>query len=475
MIHIDYNHKRQKGVISGDYFDVIREYFSVENPAARFLRNKHFIPKRLYAITPTGQFDVCMTPEIIKYLHDRGIDADIKITAEAQQIISPSVTHPIATNLKLELRDYQLQSLELCMQQGRGIAVLGTGAGKTLVCASLIESFYRASNPEMFKCLMIVPDLTLVNQTYNDFVQYGVSFTLTRWTGSLDPDMSSNLIIANTAILQSRFESNDWIQFVDLLIIDETHKAGKGTELSKIIQQITTPHKFGFTGTLPEDKISRWSIIGKIGPILIEKSSHALRAEHHLTNVDVKVLQVCYNPITVDTTSNYLNEYRRELEFIYANDFRNKLIKTVCNNFNNNVLVLVNHIEHGELLTHVLQSLEDRQVFFIRGEVEVDERDKVKQIMESSSNVVCIAISSIFSTGVNIKNIHMIVFAAGGKSFIRTVQSIGRGLRLHPSKNKLTIIDIADELEYGKKHSNKRCEIYNQEKISFTKHKVLEK
>jgi superfamily II DNA or RNA helicase len=95
--------------------------------------------------------------------------------------------------------------------------------------------------------------------------------------------------------------------------------------------------------------------------------------------------------------------------------------------------------------------------------------------MESTNNVVCIAVSAIFSTGVNIKNIHMIIFAAGGKSFIRTVQSIGRGLRLNDNKEELKIIDISDNLQYGEEHSSKRKEIYNNEKISYSEHIIKEK
>ena len=95
--------------------------------------------------------------------------------------------------------------------------------------------------------------------------------------------------------------------------------------------------------------------------------------------------------------------------------------------------------------------------------------------MEENNNVVCVAISAIFSTGINIKNLHMIVFAAGGKSFIRTIQSIGRGLRLNPNKEKLTIIDIADQLEYSKSHAEKRQEIYNKEKIQYKTGEIVEK
>jgi len=162
------------------------------------------------------------------------------------------------------------------------------------------------------------------------------------------------------------------------------------------------------------------------------------------------------------------NKYKEELDFIYDSHDRNNFIRKVCEKLSNNTLLLVNHIKHGEKLEEYLANVTDKQVFFIRGEVEVDEREKIKQIMENSSNVICIAISAIFSTGVNVKNLHNIIFAAGGKSFIRTVQSIGRGLRKHNTKNKLVILDICDDLVYGVKHSAKRKQIYNKEKISYT-------
>jgi superfamily II DNA or RNA helicase len=204
---------------------------------------------------------------------------------------------------------------------------------------------------------------------------------------------------------------------------------------------------------------------------LYEKNSSDLRSENFLTNVEVKVLELQYNnPIIPKLTKNH---YRNELDFIYNNRIRNLFITKLCGKVNNNTLVLVNHIIHGEQLFEIMSSTLNKQVFFIRGEVDVEERDKIKNIMETNNDVVCIAISAIFSTGVNIKNIHNIMFIAGGKSFIRTVQSIGRGLRLHDNKTQLTIYDICDNLKYSKQHNDKRKEIYNKEKINFIEKEVF--
>jgi len=129
---------------------------------------------------------------------------------------------------------------------------------------------------------------------------------------------------------------------------------------------------------------------------------------------------------------------------------------------------MVDYIEHGEKLYSILKKNNpDKQVYFIRGDVDVKDRDKVKSVMENKKNVVCIAISKIFSTGINIKNLHYILFASGGKAKVKLIQSIGRGLRWHKDKKDVIIIDIADKLFYGNKHYVKRKAIYRDENIRY--------
>jgi len=477
MIKIDYDAKRNKGIISGDHFSEIREYFSVENPAAKFNRS-FFVQKRIYCIAPNGTFDIGLIGEIQSFLKQKGYKTQFDFTTEALKQINPKLDKPIIKRLTLNLRDYQEDAVNKCMAIGRGVAVLGTGAGKTLTMATIADNFYLYSKDlKAFKCLIIVPDLGLVNQTYKEFLEYNVSFTVTRWTGSIKPDFDANIIIANIDIVRNKFDTNKWIQDIDLLMVDEAHKIGKGNKSSKLIEKIKTPNKFGFTGTLPDDDLNKWNVLGKIGPVLIKKNSYELREENVLTNVHVKMFNLIYKtrPQRIANSNSPTDNYRNELIFISYNNFRNKIIRSTCTNFQNNILILINNIDHGQHLYDLLSSeLKNKQVFFIRGEVDVEDRDKVKAIMESSNNVVCIAVSAIFSTGVNIKNLHMIVFAAGGKSFVRTVQSIGRGLRLNANKNELTIIDIADQLEYGSDHADKRKKIYTDEKISYSQYKIEE-
>lgn len=460
----------------GDNVDDIREHFSVKNENAFFMKRfgRGFVPSRIYAITPTGLFEPGLFYDIMRYVYNTYPDTQFNVDKAVKDVCKPQLNNAVLyEQLKIELRDYQKDIVKEAIQVGRGIIKLGTGGGKTLTIASLLSSFYISKNEKM-KCLLVVPDLGLVKQTYDDFIQYGVPFKITKWTGSLDPDLTSNVIIANMGVIQSRYKDEKWIEDIDLLVVDECHKLKKGNKICKVISKIKTNHKFGLTGTLPDSKIDEWNIVGKLGNVFYEKNSFELRAESYLTNAEIKILQIKYNSRPISNPN--VNDFRNELDFIYISKFRNNIIKAVSLKCNNNVLILVNHIAHGQsLFDHLLSNLPNRKVYFIKGEVEVDERARVIKEMENNDNIVCIAISAIFSTGVNIKNLHMIIFAAGGKSFIRTIQSIGRGLRLNPNKEKLTIIDLADQLEYSKSHAERRQEIYAQEKIQFKVGEIVEK
>ena len=476
MIELDYNRSTNKLLIRSDdsfTFDNLREHFSTENKNASFMQRKFKtrnvkIPTRKYVITPTGTCDIGLYWEIRKYFIENQIILNVSTSDALNKALTIGVDSETYTNFNLDLRDYQTDVLNKALKLGWGTCVLGTGAGKTLTTAALIENYYRNSNNKStFKCIMLVPDLGLVTQTYNEFIACGISYSLTMWTGSTKPDLTANVIICNIGILQARFTESEWVKYIDLLVIDECHKIKSDNKISKVISKIKTRHRYGFTGTLPDNNEDKWFIIGRLGPVLYEKTSAELRNESFLTNVEVKILNINHGDVQIPRLSD--SAYINELDFIYESVKRNELLVKLCFKLVNNTLILVNHIKHGEILYDLLaRTCKNKQIYFIRGEIEVEERENIKKIMESDNNVVCIAISAIFSTGVNIKNLHNIVFAAGGKSFIRTVQSIGRGLRLHANKTRLIIIDLCDLLHYGEKHCNKRIEIYKKEKIGYS-------
>lgn len=341
----------------------------------------------------------------------------------------------------------------------------------TFTMASLILSV------DAPKTLVIVPDPGLVEQTYNDFLKYGVpAIEMSRWTGAHELFSEAKIIIANRSILQSENSDIEWIKNVDLLIVDEVQGLKKGNGITEIVSKILTPHKYGFTGTLPENDIDRWTIMGITGPMIYQRKAHELREENYVAQSKALILKVNYKSPPLPTrSSNPAERYHEEVEWLAKQPFRNKLITKLCGNFKNNALLLVDRLEHGETLKQVLsEAYPDRHVYFINGEMEVEEREKIKQLMEKETNVLCVAMSKIFAVGISINNLHYIVFCNGGKSRVRVIQSIGRGLRLHKDKHFLTIVDIADQLKYGVSHSEKRKLLYLEEKIPFTETTVQE-
>lgn len=234
MINFEYDSKKKLGIISGDLFDEIREYFSVKNEAAHFMRKYgRFMPARTYAITPTGRFDPCLFFEIKKYIVSQQYVGEIVCSRDFFEEIVPArhTWHQqldytdIIYPLNLTLRDYQEDIVKECMKRGRGTVILATAGGKTLTSASLLSKIYSLYTSDLnkgkFKCLFIVPDRGLVSQTYQDFIDYGVPFSVSKWTGDDELNFNTEVIISNLGILQSKKSALDWLCDVDVLIVDE--------------------------------------------------------------------------------------------------------------------------------------------------------------------------------------------------------------------------------------------------------------
>jgi superfamily II DNA or RNA helicase len=477
MITFDYNSSYRKGKLICDesILMFIRNHFSVKNPNASFIQQKlklkgsnAKVPEREYAIQTSGMFDLGLYNEIIKFLMSESIN-EIKYTDEFDKAIHCGVKFiSIEDTLKYPLRDYQKDVVEQSLRLGNGTVVVATGGGKSLIQASILENWKKLKGS--FKCLLIVPGTGLVTQLLNDFNDYGVTFTYSGWTGELDtkgnytmPLQNTEVVIVNTELLCSQFGNFKELVDVDLVLRDEAHGNKQSNQITKIITKFKTRNKFGFTGTLPKDKIDWWKIIGTFGPIIYEKNSKELRDEKYLSNVIVRILKL-----------NHLYKargYKNELQFIQTDTDRHNVIKKIVSKMDKNVLILVNRLEHGDHLWETLQ-FKNKETVFVHGGMPVEEREQIKQKMETNDNIVCIAMSSIFSTGINIKNLHYIIFASGGKSFIRIVQSIGRGLRLHESKEKLVIFDLYDNFKFSMQHVEERKSFYDEEQIPWKENEV---
>jgi superfamily II DNA or RNA helicase len=229
---------------------------------------------------------------------------------------------------------------------------------------------------------------------------------------------------------------------------------------------------FGFTGTMPSSLIDQWNIIGKFGPINYEEKTINLEKQDFISAFQIVILKINHKslPDYIVRMDYSMESYKKELDFLLGDLNRNTIICNLAEKIQNNTIIMVDRLDHGETLTNILKKKTNKQIYFIRGSTEIEEREDIRQLMSSSCDVVVVAMSKIFSTGINIPNLHNIIFASAGKAKIKIMQSIGRALRLHSTKKMATIFDIADNTRYGLKHLKERKKIYDTEK-----YKIIEK
>lgn len=544
-LKIEYDSSRRKGILSCEpmLFELIRENFSMYDESAksrrRFTRNNN-IPLRKYAITPNGRFDPGLLHEIVAWRKSHGFDVKVDASPEFKQVFDTRFSFTVEPEELVELnlvpRPHQREGIVLALKYGSGIFLHPTASGKTLTMATTIVNILK-KNPDA-KILLIT--LThLVKQFVSDFISYGLDpDMISSWTGDnplqhtpivvagsvnisrnlvdgpdrikkmkklvktaqkemQDPDISTAAFKKVSKIfkeaneelckLVSSLDKNvlalQYFPLVDVLMIDEVHQCKKENLISYINTFVQTKHKFGYTGTLPTEKIDEWNIIGRIGPVRQVVSRQSLEKANIITTAEIKVLNITYKKLpeyvfdeafsgAADLTKNF----RIEQDFLYNSEFRNGIITKISKNVKQNILIVVDRIAHGEhLLNIITEACPDKQVFFIEGVVNDDVREDIKTSMEESDNVVCIAIARIFSTGVNVKNIHYILFANEWKARISIIQTVGRGVRKMKDKDTVVVFDLFDQVMYGIRHFKERKTIYDNEKFKQTEVKFIEK
>jgi superfamily II DNA or RNA helicase len=478
LVEFDFDTVARKPKIVSEYLTQIRELFSVEDKALVFMRRRtgrSNMPVRKYAITNKGHFDLPFFRTLLAEIKTNFPSLQFKINSRLEPFITPKPLATVPVQLNLTPRDYQLESATRALNSNSGIIVLPTSAGKTLTMALIVATAIQDNKNNV---LVLVPNIQLVEQSYQDFIEYGIDPSLvSRWTGNHDYS-STKIVIANNQILLSKMRDKSVLSQFNVLLCDEVHKISTAEKISKFIKELNANYKFGLTGSLPENEFDKWSINRIFGPVLYEKRSIELREEKFISKVRVVGLEMEYKNVpqfTRPTMSDPTAGYMEETEWLHTNSFRNSTICKIISKLDTNTLILVDRIAHGEHLLEYLTASTTKQIYFIHGSVEVEEREKAKQIMEDSSNVVFIAISNIFSTGISIKNLHNIVFASIGKARIKIIQSIGRSLRLHHTKQIATIFDIADVgLTYGFKHYEERKKLYAAENIPLTCKQLVE-
>jgi superfamily II DNA or RNA helicase len=272
----------------------------------------------------------------------------------------------------------------------------------------------------------------------------------------------------------------DYFEQFDYIIGDEAHLF-KAQSLTTILTScINAKYRIGLTGTLDGTKTHKLVLEGLFGQVRQVTTTRELMDKNQVSDFEIKCL-VLKHPDEVCLEMKD-KDYQTEIQYLIACEARNKFIKNLAVSLGNNTLILYQMVaKHGQVLYDMIRNTEkigDRKVFFVHGGTETEDREKIREIMEKENDAIIVASYGTFSTGINIRNLHNIIFASPSKSRVRALQSIGRGLRNSEGKNIATLYDIADDLRY-KKHMNftlrhfvERVKIYTEEKFPFKTYKI---
>ena len=381
---------------------------------------------------------------------------------------------------KLEPRDYQIEGFTHAVRNNRCLLLSPTGSGKSFIIY-LISCFYP------HKKLIIVPTISLVHQMEKDFKEYSgkPGFRVLKITGDTDKDWQYRIdddIVISTWQSIYKMKKN-WFSQFGVVVGDEAHQY-KAKSLTTILEKMPgCKYRFGFTGTLDGTETHQLVLEGLFGKVKSLVKTKELMETKKLAELRIKILLLKYNKETCKNISG--SKYKGEIDFLIGNQQRNEFIRNLALSLEGNSLILYQFVEkHGKILYDLINNKvsKKRKVFFVFGGTDGETRESVRQITEKETNAIIIASYGTFSTGINIRALHNIIFASPSKSRIRNLQSIGRGLRINEHKDKCTLFDIADDLQHGKrvnftlKHLFERVKIYNQEKFDYKMYKInLEK
>jgi superfamily II DNA or RNA helicase len=362
----------------------------------------------------------------------------------------------ISYDLSLYPRPYQKEAIEVCLKHSKGIIRSATASGKSLVISYIIYNLIKnRSITNVRKALIIVPSVQLVEQFRTDMIEYGLPESIIGKIYTGHKDWDKNIVISTWQSLQN---NHDKLNIFDVVIGDECHQV-KATELKKIFSKVKAHYRIGFTGTLPNHITELYSVKSFLGPVLREYPSGFLAEQGFISKCNVKIIRMKYDFIE----SGIYRDIKKE---VFYNLHRLDTIGRIVKESDENILLLVSYIAEGKKLVQVLNRLaQNKEVIFLSGKDKVDLREEWRQKMIKERNIALIATYGIFQQGINIPNLKYAMLASPVKSKIRTLQSVGRTLRLHENKEEsgAIIYDIIDEVKFLKKHGQRRLEYYESE------------
>ena len=393
--------------------------------------------------------DLKFTPVTERYWADQGVVWPEGHPAEGEEII---------------LRDYQVAAINNFISNPQSLQQIATGAGKTITTATLshISEPYGRS-------IVIVPNKSLVEQTEEDYIncgldvgvyfgdrkQLGKTHTICTW-------QSLNILDKKHKDGSAVLSLAEFLEDVSTIIVDEVHQA-KAEVLKNLLTRNlrNAPIRWGLTGTVPKEKFEFESIHASLGPVIGNISAKELQDKGVLSQCHVNVVQL------IDTVAH--SGYQEELKYLVTNQARveyiGKLLNTVKQS--GNTLILVDRISAGEMLAELIPDST-----FVNGAVKVKDRKETYDTIREGTNEVIIATYGVAAVGLNIPRIFNLVLLEPGKSFVRVIQSIGRGVRKAKDKDFVQIWDLTSTCKYAKRHLTQRKKFYKEAQYPFTIEKV---
>jgi superfamily II DNA or RNA helicase len=463
----------------------LMKMFEFEVPGARYLpsvRLGRWNGKSSY-FALGGSTYINLLPEILPLLDQAGYDIELEDSRDYQttfnftEVSEDTFKHknwPKGHTMEgqpVVLRDYQIEIINNYLKNLQSLQEIATGAGKTLITAALsncIEQYGRS--------IVIVPNTSLVTQTEKDYINLGLDVGV-YYGGRKEYDKTHTIctwqslgnMLKKTKADEAEVPFQDFIEGVVCVIVDEVHQA-KADVLKSLLTGVMSqiPIRWGLTGTIPKAKHESMSLTVSLGPVINQLSASTLQ--------DMGVLSQCHVNIVQLQDGMEFTNYQSELKFLTSDDKRMckiaELAKTVKDT--GNTLILVDRIEAGKLIHLKLEELgvAEENVVFVSGDTKGTTRTEHYEDIATATNKIIIATYGVAAVGINIPRIFNVMLLEPGKSFVRVIQSIGRGIRKAEDKDFVQIWDITSSCKFAKRHLTQRKAFYKEASYPFDVEKL---
>lgn len=381
---------------------------------------------------------------------------------------------------KFERRPYQVTALTTAIRTGRQLMLSPTSSGKSMIIYTLLR-WYN------LKTLIVVPTIGLTLQMRGDFADYGFDPANVALIGGGErAEVSSKAQVVVSTWQSIADMEPEWFDQFGLIVGDEAHLFTAQSLTGIMMKARRTAHRFGFTGTLRGTKVHQLQLEGLFGPVTKVTTTRELMDMGYVAKLDVQCVVLRHPKEARRAIDDMVKEarkkgsrqtkgalsYQKEIQYIFDCETRNRFIVRMATKLKGNVLILFQHVEHGQRLYDMLVAETDRPIHLIDGGTDGLERDEIRGLIDGSDDNILVASTGTSSTGVSIRRINHLIMASPGKGRVLKLQSIGRSLRLAEDKDSATVYDLADEIpgpdrNHTLRHLGERVQIYSEEQFEF--------